>query len=36
MGLTPEEIQTVQSLLRRLSANVLRHTNGTAPTPPSP
>jgi DNA-binding MarR family transcriptional regulator len=35
MGLTPEEIQTVQSLLRRLSANVLRHTTGTAPTPSS-
>ncbi|MFF4347364.1 MarR family winged helix-turn-helix transcriptional regulator [Streptomyces sp. NPDC001530] len=28
MGLTPEEIRTAQDLLRRLTANVIRHTSG--------
>ncbi|GFE13219.1 MarR family transcriptional regulator [Streptomyces glebosus] len=32
MGLTPEEFTTAQSLLRRVTANVHRHTTGTQPT----
>ncbi|MFD8390846.1 MarR family winged helix-turn-helix transcriptional regulator [Streptomyces sp. NPDC059680] len=36
MGLTPEEFGRAQDLLRRLTANVIRHTAGTDSTEVSP
>jgi DNA-binding MarR family transcriptional regulator len=32
MGLSPEEFRTAQELLRRLTANVIRHTTAPQPT----